>query len=92
MLKNPLNSLGHIVLRIPVLFGTVEYLGESAVTCLLELLFNKAIKSVSDYEIRYPSHGCDIAVICSKLLELKMEGKPIQGISVKIGLNEIPTS
>jgi len=73
-------SSGHIVLRIPILFGTVEYLGESAVTCLLELLFNKAIKSVSDYEIRYPSHGCDIAVICSKLLELKMEGKPIQGI------------
>jgi len=71
---------GHIVLRIPILFGSVEYLGESAVTCLVELLFKKDPKSISDYEIRYPSHVNDIAAICCNLLELKLQGQSIQGI------------
>ena len=70
---------GHIVLRIPILFGSVEYLGESAVTCLVELLFKKDPKSISDYEIRYPSHVNDIAGICCSLLELKLLGQNIQG-------------
>jgi len=73
-------SAGHIVLRVPVLYGSVEYLGESAVTVLLELLFKSEKKSLSDYEIRYPSHVDDIASVCCSLLELKLTNSSIGGI------------
>ena len=70
---------GHIVLRVPVLYGSVEYLGESAVTVLLELLFKTEKKPLSDYEIRFPSHVDDIASVCLSLLELKLTNSSIGG-------------
>jgi len=73
-------SAGHIVLRVPVLYGSVEYLGESAVTVLLELLFKTEKKPLSDYEIRFPSHVDDIASVCLSLLELKLTNSSIGGI------------
>ena len=69
----------HGVLRIPILYGPVEYLAESAVTVLFEKL-KKLQESegdermtVSDYEIRRPSHVNDIATICQKLVEQKLK-------------------
>ena len=53
-----------MVLRVPVLYGPVEYLGESAVTTLLQTITNK----VSDYKIRRPAHVDDIAKIVVQLL------------------------
>jgi S-adenosylmethionine synthetase len=64
----------NIVLRIPVLYGPVEYLGESAVTTLLQILTNdKKEASVSDYEIRRPAHVGDMAKIASQLVAKKKE-------------------
>ncbi|XP_046653424.1 methionine adenosyltransferase 2 subunit beta-like [Daphnia pulicaria] len=75
------SSQDHIVLRVPVLYGPVEYIGESAVTVLLQLLFDsESNKLVSDSEIRYPSHVDDIASICVKLLELKQTNADVKGI------------
>jgi len=73
-------SSGHIVLRVPVLYGPVEYLGESSVTVLLESLLNSEKKSLSDYEIRFPSHVDDIASVCLSLSELKATNSKIGGI------------
>ena len=60
--------LGSCVLRIPVLYGNIEYLNESAVTCLLNLLKTKELSTVSNYERRYPSHVKDISRILCDLI------------------------
>ena len=62
-----------MVLRIPILYGDVEYLEESAVTVLFkklkELQGQPEMKAeMSDYEIRRPSHVNDIATVCHDLL------------------------
>ncbi|GLH01795.1 Methionine adenosyltransferase 2 subunit beta [Gryllus bimaculatus] len=50
-------SSRNAVLRIPVLYGPVEKLSESAVTVLLENLLNASQpQEVSNYEKRRPSH------------------------------------
>ena len=72
-------QIGHIVLRIPVLYGPVKYLAESSVTVLLELLLKSEKKSLSDYEVRFPSHVDDIASVCFSLAELKLTDPSIQG-------------
>lgn len=63
-----------IVLRVPVLYGGEEYVAESAVSVLCQLLNDrtKHVK-VSDYEIRYPSHTEDIAFIVVQLAERRLK-------------------
>lgn len=67
----------NIVLRIPVLYGPVESLDESAVTCLLTGLKkcqnNNEVFKVSNYELRNPSSVFDIAHIIYNLVEKKIE-------------------
>lgn len=66
----------NIVLRIPVLYGPVENLEESAVTVLLKNLLNlETPTKISDYEIRRPSHVDDIAQICYQIAESKLQVK-----------------
>ncbi|XP_039299395.1 methionine adenosyltransferase 2 subunit beta-like isoform X2 [Nilaparvata lugens] len=70
-----------LILRVPVLYGPVEKLSESAVTVLLDLLLNPAVpKSVSDYERRCPSHVDDIAHICFQLAGAKNKDTHLKGI------------
>ena len=53
-----------IILRIPVLYGPVQDLKESALTVLLDVLRNhKTPVSLSSYEVRCPAHTGDIAKI-----------------------------
>lgn len=69
-------SAEHIILRVPVLYGPVEKLSESAVTCLLQPLLNVAKPTkISDYEKRNPSHVDDIAEICFNLAALRVNEK-----------------
>lgn len=71
----------HLVLRIPVLYGPVEKLSESAVTCLLEPLLNVAKPTkVSDFEKRCPSHVDDIADVCLNLAESRVQNPAVSGI------------
>ncbi|KAG8228906.1 hypothetical protein J437_LFUL011154 [Ladona fulva] len=77
----PVNLYGNLILRIPVLYGTVEKLSESAVTTLLEPLLNTSKPcSMSNYERRYPAHVNDIAEICHQLGQKKLEDPSICGI------------
>ena len=51
----------HIVLRVPILYGEVETLDESAVTALLNELLNPAPHAVDHWAIRYPTYVADVA-------------------------------
>ena len=59
-----------MVLRIPILYGDVEYLDESAITTLFKKLLDPSQKAaeMSDYEIRRPSHVTDIASVVHDLI------------------------
>ncbi|KAL8576443.1 hypothetical protein ACOMHN_049010 [Nucella lapillus] len=69
------------VLRVPVLYGEVERIDESAVS----VLFSK-VKDVdhtcvmSHYERRYPTHCHDIAVVLKQLADRKIQGSDISGV------------
>lgn len=58
------------VLRIPVLYGSVEKLEESAVTCLLSVLKSREPKAVSHHDRRSPAHARDIALILADMIAL----------------------
>ena len=64
--ENPNN----LILRIPILYGPVQYIDESAVTTLYSKLADASKKAtdMSDYEIRRPSHVSDIASIIHDLI------------------------
>jgi len=66
----------NIILRIPVLYGQVESLEESAVTYLLiglkKCQDNNELFKVSNYELRNPSSANDIAYIIFNLIERKI--------------------
>ncbi|XP_071453076.1 methionine adenosyltransferase 2 subunit beta isoform X1 [Hetaerina americana] len=71
----------NMVLRIPVLYGPVEKLEESAVTTLLEPLMDVSKPcNMSNYERRYPAHTQDIAEICLLLAEKKCKGPTFNGV------------
>nr|XP_018902195.1 PREDICTED: methionine adenosyltransferase 2 subunit beta-like [Bemisia tabaci] len=74
-------SLKNMILRVPVLYGPVTSLSESAVTSLLQNLLNteKPI-TVSNYEKRRPAHVDDIASICFDLLQQKIKDPELKGI------------
>lgn len=93
---NPLNAYGqskrdgekavlkysmNAVLRVPVLYGEVETLGESAVTTLFsDVLDSSKPRKLSDYERRYPTHVVDVANICVRLAEKYLISGSIGGI------------
>jgi len=52
-----------VVLRIPVLYGSIANLKESALTCLLDTVRDKKPAQISSYEVRCPAHTHDIAKI-----------------------------
>lgn len=57
------------ILRVPLLYGPVDYLQESVVTGLLANLLNtEKTSEISDYEIRYPTHVDDVAEVCFRLI------------------------
>lgn len=70
-----------VILRVPVLYGDIEYIAESAVTVLLDsLLKSEKPQKVNDYEIRWPANVDDIAAICYELAERKLKDSTIAGI------------
>ena len=95
-LPNPLNDYGisklagekavlkvnpdNLVLRIPILYGDVTYIDESAVTTLYKKLADPTKKpaEMSDYEIRRPSHVADIASIVHDLINLSCKSDPLK--------------
>ncbi|CAG8769145.1 4470_t:CDS:2, partial [Acaulospora morrowiae] len=83
---NPLNSYGEtkyrgelavqnvspkaIILRVPILYGEVEYPDESAVNVLVESVKNSSKTIEMDhYAIRYPTNVQDVARVIRDILE-----------------------
>ncbi|XP_067663091.1 methionine adenosyltransferase 2 subunit beta-like [Haliotis asinina] len=69
------------VLRVPILYGEVEYLGECSVTLLFEKVRDTTKTCVmSDYERRYPTACQDVAVTIRQLSDKRLQDSSISGI------------
>ena len=64
------------VLRVPILYGPLEYLGESAVTTLFSAVLDPTKPAkMSDYEQRYPTHVTNCAQVCLGLAEKHLQSE-----------------
>jgi len=67
------------VLRLPLLYGDVEFIEESAVTMLAELLkINKPVH-VDHRAIRYPTLVDDVAIVIRQIIEYKLNDPNFSG-------------
>ncbi|MCF6440964.1 SDR family oxidoreductase [Pseudoalteromonas luteoviolacea] len=58
----------HTIVRVPVLYGDVEYLAESAVTVIAEQVLKNHNSAHDDWAVRFPTHVEDIALTLNNLL------------------------
>ena len=71
VLKYP--SLG--ILRVPILYGPIEYLGESAVTTLFSgVMDSSKPANMCDYQQRYPTHVTNCGQVCVGLAGRYLSG------------------
>lgn len=61
-------SPNHTIIRVPVLYGNVEYLAESAVTVITEQIKKHKAAKHDHWAIRYPTHVEDIALTIKDLI------------------------
>ncbi|XP_036703908.1 methionine adenosyltransferase 2 subunit beta isoform X5 [Balaenoptera musculus] len=74
------NNLGAAVLRIPVLYGEVEKLEESAVTVMFDKVqFSNKSANMDHWQQRFPTHVKDVATVCRQLAEKRMLDPSIKG-------------
>lgn len=76
------NSDNAAVLRVPVLYGDVEKLEESAVTIMFDKVqFSNKSANMDHWQQRFPTYVKDVATVCYQLTEKKMqEPSLIKGI------------
>ncbi len=93
---NPLNEYGQmkltgehivlekcpdaIILRIPIVYGRVEYLGESTVTVIADEISADSPAYFDNRQMRFPTHAGDISNVISGLAGLLDAGEEIKGI------------
>lgn len=70
---------GFAVLRLPILYGAVETLPESAVMILLHQLLDKNEQLVDDWAVRSPTSTADIACAIAQMIQLQTAGEPLSG-------------
>lgn len=70
---------GFAVLRLPILYGAVETLQESAVMVLLNQLLDENEQFVDDWAVRSPTSTEDIASAIAKMISLKTTGAHLAG-------------
>jgi dTDP-4-dehydrorhamnose reductase len=68
------------VLRVPLLYGPMEYLKESGVTALYPDLQSGKTKAADHFQKRYPLYTKDLARVMSKMMEVYCQGALLQGI------------
>ncbi|XP_042309360.1 methionine adenosyltransferase 2 subunit beta isoform X2 [Sceloporus undulatus] len=74
------NSKDAAVLRIPILYGEVERLDESAVTVMFDKVqFNNKSANMDHWQQRFPTYVKDVASICRQLAEKRMLDPSIKG-------------
>ncbi|MCG9698206.1 SDR family oxidoreductase [Shewanella sp. Isolate11] len=71
---------GFAILRLPILYGAVEQLAESAVLVLLKQLLDSSPQRQDDWAIRSPTSTLDIAGAIEKLLNRQQERADVKGI------------
>uniref|UniRef100_A0A7N9AKT4 Methionine adenosyltransferase 2 subunit beta n=1 Tax=Mastacembelus armatus TaxID=205130 RepID=A0A7N9AKT4_9TELE len=72
---------GAVVLRVPVLFGEVESVTESAVTSLwLKVQEGTETCTLDHCQQRFPTDARDVAAVCRKLSEKARQDPSIRGI------------
>ena len=60
-------------MRIPVLYGEVERLEESAVTIMFDKVqFSNKSANMDHWQQRFPTHVKDVATVCRQLAEKRM--------------------
>ncbi|KAJ1983214.1 hypothetical protein H4R34_001414 [Dimargaris verticillata] len=63
-----------IVLRVPVLYGRVEFNAESAVNVLVDVVQNsEKVVSMDDFSARYPTNVADVARVCRDMVKRALE-------------------
>ncbi|XP_066472955.1 methionine adenosyltransferase 2 subunit beta [Tiliqua scincoides] len=74
------NNAGAAVLRIPILYGDVERLEESAVTVMFDKVqFNNKSANMDHWQQRFPTYVKDVASVCRQLAEKRMVDPSIKG-------------
>ena len=68
------------VLRLPILYGQVEHVSESAIFVLLNQLMDKQTQEVDHWAVRSPTSTQDIAQAIEKMIELKLNQIDLSGI------------
>lgn len=66
------------VLRLPILYGQVEKLSESAVLVLIQQLMDKRPQGIDDWAVRSPTSTADIANAIDKLIALHLQSLHLQ--------------
>ena len=59
------------ILRVPILYGPVENLGESAVTSIANQLRKNPVPPIENWATRYPTHVADVAFVCRQMVQFK---------------------
>lgn len=71
----------YAILRVPVLYGRLESVDESSITKLLGSVKNSSQRTeVSDYELRFPTHCDDVALVCRQMAEYCLQNPTWSGI------------
>ncbi|XP_058026623.1 methionine adenosyltransferase 2 subunit beta isoform X2 [Ahaetulla prasina] len=74
------NNEGAAILRIPILYGEVEKLEESAVTIMFDKVqFNNKSANMDHWQERFPTYVKDVAIVCRQLAERRMVDPSIKG-------------
>lgn len=72
---------GAAVLRVPILYGEVEKVEESAVTVLWDRIQDGAESSTVDHcQQRFPTYTGNVARVCRNMAERALQGQSLRGI------------
>ena len=64
----------YIILRVPILYGPLEYLDESAVTTLFNAVQNTTIDcKMNDLQRRFPTHTEDVAKVLKDNVQRRLQ-------------------
>jgi len=68
------------ILRVPILYGQIENLEESAVTTMVPFLLQDVIPPQDHWATRYPTHVDDVALVCRQMVGHKAVEEGFHGI------------
>ncbi|KAJ3294652.1 Methionine adenosyltransferase 2 subunit beta [Rhizoclosmatium sp. JEL0117] len=69
------------ILRVPILYGKVEYFDECAINCLVPIVLNGSKKvGMDDYQVRYPTNVDDVGRALAALVSKSLTDKTVKGV------------